>query len=331
MSERLRAIVLGCGRIAGGLNRSPDDAMVLTHALAYRRNPRFSLAACVDTDARARAEFAARWSPERAYSSLDEAFANDAVYDVASVCVPTAAHAATLDRLADLPVRAVFAEKPLGGDPMDARRIVERYRRVGKPLAVAYIRRWDPAMAALRAEIAEGKWGAWRGGAAFYGRGIVNNGSHAIDLLRFLTGEEFRIVAAMGAREDGVPGDPSVDAMLAAGGGQHVHLVACDGRDYAFFEMTLAFARGVVAIEEGGLRIVRRTVTESTHFAGVEIPAAGESIPTGYGEAFVRALDDIAGCLAHGGEPRSSGASSLASIELACALRAAATEMESIT
>jgi len=330
MSEQLRAIVLGCGRIAGGLNRSADDAMVLTHALAYRRNPHFALAACVDTDAQARAEFSTRWSPESTYASLDEAFANGAAYDVASVCVPTATHASMLDRLAELPVRAVFAEKPLGGDPAAARKIVERYRRIGKPLAVAYIRRWDPAMAALRAEIAEGKWGAWRGGAAFYGRGIVNNGSHAIDLLRFLTGEEFDVAAALGAREDGVPGDPSVDAVLVAGGGQHVHLVACDGRDYAFFEMKLAFARGVIEIEEGGLRVVRRTVVESEYFAGIDVPAAGNGISTGYGEAFVRALDDIADCLARGGEPRSSGASSLASIELACALRAAANERKSI-
>ena len=330
MSERLRAIVLGCGRIAGGLNRSPDDALVLTHALAYRRNPHFILAACVDTDAQARAGFTARWSPEYSYASLDEAFVNGAAYDVASVCVPTAAHASTLERLAELPVRAVFAEKPLGGDPAVARKIVERYRRIGKPLAVAYIRRWDPAMVALRAEIAEGKWGAWRGGAAFYGRGVVNNGSHAIDLLRFLTGEEFGVAAALGGREDGVPDDPSVDAVLAAGGGQHVHLVACDGRDYAYFEMTLVFARGILAIEEGGLRVVRRTVTASEYFSDVDVPGAGTGTSTGYGEAFVRALDDIAGCLAHGGEPRSSGASSLASIELACALRAAATERKSI-
>lgn len=330
MSERLRAIVVGCGRIAGGLNRSGDDAMVLTHALAYRRNPSFTLVACVDPDARARAEFATRWSPERTYASLDEAFANGAAYDVASVCVPTAAHASTLDRLAELPVRAVFAEKPLGGDPAVARRIVEGYRRAGKILAVAYLRRWDPAMAALRAEIAEGKWGAWRGGAAFYSRGVVNNGSHAIDLLRFLTGEEFGIAAAMGARADGVPGDPSVDAVLAADGGQHVHLVACDGRDYSFFEMTLMFARGIVAIEEGGLRVVRRTVAESGHFPGVDVPGPGNGTSTGYGEAFLRALDDIAKCLDRGGQPQSSGASSLASIELAGALRAEATEMESI-
>ncbi|MBL8833917.1 MAG: Gfo/Idh/MocA family oxidoreductase [Rhodospirillales bacterium] len=330
MSERLRAIVLGCGRIAGGLNRSSDDAMVLTHALAYRRNPRFTLVACIETDAHVRADFAARWALESAYVSLDEAFANGAVYDVASVCVPTAAHVATLDRLLDMPVRAVFAEKPLGGDPAAARRIVERFRRAGKPLAVAYLRRWDPAMMALRAEIAEGRWGAWRGGAAFYGRGVVNNGSHAIDLLRFLTGEEFRIAATAGARADGVPDDPSIDAILEAGGGQRVHLVACDGRDYAFFEMTLAFAHGIVAIEDGGLRVVRRAVAASEHFFGVDVPGAGYGASTGYGDAFVHALDDIAGCLEHGGEPKSSGASALASIELACALRAAATEAESI-
>src|SRR5262245_1114055 len=84
----LRAIVIGCGQIAGGYNRGPGDRLVLTHALAYRRHSAYELVACVDPNARVRNEFAARWAVPAAFASLDEAIAAGN-YDVASVCSPT--------------------------------------------------------------------------------------------------------------------------------------------------------------------------------------------------------------------------------------------------
>jgi predicted dehydrogenase len=330
VSDKLGALVVGCGRIAGGFNATRDDAAALTHALAYLHNPRFELRGCVEPDAAVRAVFVERWGPVAAFATLEAALASDLVFDVASVCVPTALHLPVLEALVASEVRAVFAEKPLGGDANTARACVARYRAAGKPLAVAYLRRWDRTMAALRAEIVAGAWGAFRAASVFYGRGIVNNGSHAIDLLNFLVGQKLRLAAATGIRHDGVAGDPTVDAVLATQSGQCIHLVALDGRDCATFELTLAFEGGLVAIEEGGLYVSRRRVGPSRHFAGVDVPQASKREASHYGAAFVAALDDLADCLANGGTPASDGDSALDAIELACTIRAAAVEMEKL-
>lgn len=328
MSEPLGALVVGCGRIAGGYNASRDDAFVLTHALAYLRHPRFVLRGCVDPDAAARAAFAERWGPMPTFATLDAALASGVAFDVASVCVPTAAHIGVLDALLGSPVRAVFAEKPLGGDACAARHCVERYKSAGKPLAVAYLRRWDRTMVALRAEIEDGLWGAFRGATVLYGRGIVNNGSHAIDLLNFLLGEKLTLIAATGVREDGIAGDGTVDAVLSTSHGQRIHFVALDGRDYAAFEVQFAFAGGLVAIEEGGLFVARRRAGASATFAGVRALLAPQREATFYGDAFMAALDDLADCLVTGGVPASSGETALAATELACAIQMAALETE---
>ncbi len=313
-------MIVGCGRIAGGYNRSADDAAVLTHALAYKRHPRFDLVAAVDGDAQARASFAAQWGAMATFASLDEALAAHANVDVVSVCVPTTDHVRILDRLVRSPVKAVFGEKPLGGDPIAAEGIVQRFAAEKKPLAVAYLRRWDPAMKALKEEITSDAWGDLRAGTVVYGRGVTNNGSHAIDLLHYFVGQPLRIDTVTGHRDDGVSGDPSVDAVLALPNGARIHLVAADGRDYSVFEVTLVFAKGLVSIEDGGM-MVRRRRAEQGEFSGIRRPGDGTRERSGFGNAFLHALDDLVDAIETGSAPASNGETALPAIALAAELR----------
>ena len=49
MSNPRRALIVGCGKIAGGYNRGPSDTKILTHALAYLRHPEYELVADLTT------------------------------------------------------------------------------------------------------------------------------------------------------------------------------------------------------------------------------------------------------------------------------------------
>lgn len=317
-------MIVGCGRIAGGFNTSAADRMVLTHALAYRRHPRFDLVAVVDPDRERREDFARRWGPVAAFGELNEALEACGPIDVVSVCSPTETHIEVLRRLLGQPVRAVFAEKPLGGVPQQISDIVEAYEKAGKVLAVAFLRRWDKTLAELRNEIAAGAWGAPRAACVLYNRGVVNNGSHAIDLLHFLLGETLRIDTVLSSHLDGVPQDPSVSAVLRGSRGTEVHLVALDGRDFAAFEIQLAFAGGIISIEQGGLYVRLRHAKASEHFSGARVAELGESRATGYGTGLVEALSDVARAIETGSSPASCGASALEAIRITAALRDAA-------
>jgi predicted dehydrogenase len=292
MSERWKALVIGCGRIGGTFNAGQGDAHVMTHALAYRRHPGFELAACVEPDAARREEFMRRWGVDRGYASLDEALAADR-YDIVSVANSTDAHLATLDRLRDAPVRALFVEKPIGADPARAAPLVRHFAARGIPFAVNFQRRWDGEMHRLRDEIRGGEWGALRVVVGRYMRGIVNNAGHMVNLLAFLLGETPRAVAASHPRWDGVAGDPTVDARLELADGTPVHLVGSEGRDWAVFDTTLSFAKGEVVVEKFGFQVRRRRPRPAAAITGVPTLDDGTVTDTRYGEAMLRALDEI--------------------------------------
>ena len=265
----------------------------------------------------------ARWGVARGFASLNECVEAGLAFDLASVCVPTPAHAAVLEALLGLPVRAVFAEKPLTGSLADSRRIIAAYARAGRPLAVNYFRRFDPAMRAFKREIAGGAWGRVQGAVGHYGKGIFNCGSHMIDLLAYLWGP-LEARAVLGRLDDHVPDDPTLDAVLAGPGGGLVHLAATDARAFFDFELALTTDKGRLAIEEQGQRLRLRRVKQSPLFAGYRVLDSGKYRPTGLGRALVAAVGNLHRCLSRGEPLLSDGASALAAEETCAALMALA-------
>ena len=148
-SKPWSALVVGCGRIAGGYNAGPHDPMVLTHALAYVRHPEFVLSACVEPDRKVRARFMEKWGVARGYETLDDALDLEQ-FDIISVCSPTGTHIAHLARLLEAQVKAVFVEKPLDGAARAARDIGAKFNSRRVPVAVNFTRRFDPAIHKLR-------------------------------------------------------------------------------------------------------------------------------------------------------------------------------------
>jgi hypothetical protein len=140
-----------------------------------------------------------------------------------------------------------------------------------------------------------------------------------IDLVALLCGSTPGLRDVLSARADGVDGDPTVDATLDLDGCPF-HLVGSDGRDHSRFELTLSFSRGVVEILEGGLYVRRRRLEPSAHFPNVEVASDAPRVATGYGEAMLRALDDISQA-SPGDRLASDAESAIPTIALAAEIR----------
>ncbi|MDP2382623.1 MAG: Gfo/Idh/MocA family oxidoreductase [Nitrospirota bacterium] len=315
-SDPLAVLVIGCGNIAGGFDaaRAPDAAPC-THAGAFRRHGRYRLSACVDPDETRRREFMRHWGVASGYSSMDALVESGSRFDVVSICSPTDCHASDVLAALRLEPRIIFCEKPVTPNAATTAELVQSCEAAGVPLVINHTRRWDPEITRIRGELASGVWGAVRTVVGLYNKGVLNNGSHMIDLLHHLLGP-VSVVATGTPVWDGLPDDPSVPAILSGVKTIPIHLVCGHASDFALFELQIVTERGVLTMEEGGVAWRIRRTNESPHFRGYRTLDAGERHAGGYLLAMLGAVSNIHEALSSGAELASTGRSALAVQEI---------------
>lgn len=313
-----RVLIVGCGNIAGGFDAErPANLPPLTHAGAFTRHGGFHVEACVEPDAERRAAFMRRWGIAHGFDDLAGAAAAYPLgrFDVVSLCSPTHAHAEQVEAALAMKPRLVFCEKPVTPTLAQTEALVERCAAAGVPLAVNHTRRWAPDVQRLAAELRAGAWGAVRSAVGTYNKGVLNNGSHLVDLLHLLLGP-MTLLDAGAALADHWPDDPTVPALLQTAGGIPVHLNTAHAADCAIFELQLITATAVIAMEDGGLQWRVRRVIDSPHFRHYRVLDSGERTAGEYLQATQRAVANLHAHLTHGEPLASTGASALAAQRL---------------
>ena len=299
-SDILSVLIIGCGNIAGDLdsNKLDIDLLPLTHAGAYAEHPYFSIQACIDVSQNKVERFASQWDIPNAYTSIDQAVQAGAGYDVISICSPTGCHFEDVSACLALSPKLIFCEKPVTDTVKDTLKIKAACDQAGVLLAVNYLRRWDERVLGLKKEIATNQRGSLRSVVGYYNKGILNNGSHLLDLLGFLIGE-MSIKHVGQADYDFFSNDPSVCVTLEAESSVPVLLVpGAKASDYSMFEMQMVFDNSMLLMLDGGLRWVERTASDSLVFDGYRVLDAGLNSQGGYLMAMSNAVDNIWGALA---------------------------------
>ena len=201
MKEPLRIGIVGCGGIARA------------HLQAYQAVGDVDIVSVFDVNSQAAESFAAD-ANARAAASI-QAMVQDDNLDAVSVCTPPGVHVENCQPF----VRAripVLCEKPFAADARQAARLVALVRQHRSLFMVAFCHRFHPAIIELKKLIATGDLGKpllfrnifssavpikgnHRANPALSGGGcLIDNGSHSIDLFRYLVGEPTSVHAFIG-------------------------------------------------------------------------------------------------------------------------------------
>ncbi len=314
----LNVLVVGCGNIAGGFDADRAASLPpLTHAGAFSSHGAFQITACVEPDTSRRQAFMQRWGVAQGFDDLSAVAAARlrGHFDVISLCSPTLAHAQHIETALALQPRLIFCEKPVTPTVVQTAALVARCARAGVPLAVNHSRRWAPDVRRLAAELRSGVWGVVRSAVGTYNKGVLNNGSHLVDLLHQLLGPMALLQAGV-AVADFWPDDPTVPAMLQTESGVPVHLTTAHAGDAAVFELQLVCEKGVITMQDGGLSWLVRRVINSPHFAGYRVLDAGAQVDGEYQRATALAVDNLHQHLEGGAPLASTGHTALAAQRL---------------
>ena len=305
--SRLSILIVGCGNIAGrfDMNRLPKD-LPFTHAGAYTRDRRFQIAVCVEPNDLVRAEFMEFWSVPMGFRSIDEVWNCDRQFDVISICSPTPCHAHDLEIAISLKPKLIFCEKPVTSSFAETERLVWECQRANILLAVNYTRRWDQDIAQLQINIQNGQWGQLRSVIGCYNKGLLNNGSHLLDLLNFLLGK-ISIIKVGKPIHDFFDNDPTVPMWLETEKGCPIHIVTGHAQDYALFEVQFIFSTGILIMEDGGMFWRSRQVIDSETFKGYRMLTNSIRNIGNYPHAMTQAVDNIYRAITQGDRLSSTG------------------------
>jgi predicted dehydrogenase len=258
------AVIIGCGRI-GTFFDDPGSDCHFTHAKGYYLSKNVELKGVYDIDFH-RAQKAGRLWKTETFTDI-EAMIKTVKPDLISICVPDEYHYDYLKQVAEFGPRAVIAEKPLTIKYEDSLEIYELYLKKGIACNVNYARRFDSYLQNLRKDYKEGKLGKLINGYAIYGKGMLHNGSHVIDLIHWFFGgtKKYRI---LNRRIDYSEDDPSVDVWLQTEEAESFHLLSADESKYTIFEIVFFFEKLKVELLRGGLIAFETAPCEDDLFTG---------------------------------------------------------------
>ena len=280
---KYKVVIIGAGNI-GAMFDSPESKEILTHAHGFSKSSYFQLKGFYDVDKKKAQEAAERWDT-KAFSSLEDALENT---DVVCCCVPDEYHYAVLKQISNYSVKLVVTEKPLTKTLQEAEEIQKLYQ--GIPCIVNYSRRFLKEFQELKKEILG--YGKFLKGNGYYGKGILHNGSHMVDLLEYLLGPIEKYENPEHEISDFWKDDPSCDVKLYAGKGIF-RMNSIDCSVATIFELDLFFEKARIRILEGGSCLEIYSVQKSPTYAGYFNYVLEEVRQVDYSNAILGMIENV--------------------------------------
>jgi predicted dehydrogenase len=302
----------------------PRQPRPATHAGAFTLDPRIELVALVDINEQQLARAHQLFPAVPAFSDCGEML--EKIHpEIVAVATPPGTHGALVELCAKRGVRAIVCEKPIAPYPGEARRMIESCARAGSMLFVNHTRRFDPEIRRVREDVAAGAIGEILHATGYYTAGIVNTGTHLVDLLRFFLGEPSWVMGVANDRGTCYEGDQGVDGILEFASGARATLQFLDVRDYSIFDAHLFGRNGSVALTRFGFEIERTALKPRVDVSGLmELDLDGrtrEGKPRSLMQTIVQHVVD---CLDGHDSPICRGEDGLRAIEIVLALRESA-------
>lgn len=296
-TERIRAILIGAGKVGAGYALDPVMARYYpfaSHAQVLAAHPQLEWGAAVDPSDDALATLREHWQVPRTGRSIELACGSWQP-ELAVLATPPSERLRAIDVLPSL--RAVIVEKPLGTTLQAATAFIDACRERGVLVQVNLQRRADDRLREVAARLSD-LIGVPQAVFGVYGNGLRNNGTHMIDLCRMLFGDVARasaVAAVMVPANGPIRGDIHVPFRLEHENGVAVQFSPLDFRHYRENGIDIWGTTARLSILQEGLYLARSSrrpnrAQSNEHEMASDVAEALEST---VGHAFYRMYDNL--------------------------------------
>ncbi len=282
-------LIIGSGNIGANYD-NPYNDNILTHAHAFSKHKEFKLIGFVDKKINKAQKAAKLWNGE-AFKNIKDAFDKFQI-DVICNATPNCKHYHILKEVSNYNIKHVFTEKPLTESLDQAKEIISIYKKKNISLNVNYSRRFVPEFEHLKRQILNCDFGKYIGGNAYYGKGILHNGSHLINFILYLFGE-IQSFEVKNYFYDYFENDPSISFLLILDENKPLFVNAINCNNYTIFEFDFLFEKARIQIINGGFSIKYYTIVESEVFKGYKNLKSHKVQPTALDKALFNSAENI--------------------------------------
>ena len=260
----MNALIVGCGKISSEYD-SPDGSRILTHAHAFSNIKAISDFAFVDIDKERLSKACRKWSVQ-GFSDLGTAI-DCFSPEIVCIATPPNVRLELFEILVKKGIKKIICEKPISLDIETANEIAKITKKNNLVVNVNYPRRFDPSVVDLKNKIDQNEYGSIQGVRCLYTKGIINSGSHLINLLLFLLGK-YKGGLVYGELYDHDPDDPSLQSIVRFEKSDNVQLMGVDHKNYFLFECEFLFEKARVILEQRGFSLSVQLRREDPVFSG---------------------------------------------------------------
>jgi predicted dehydrogenase len=207
-----KTVMVGAGRIASA------------HVKALRESGRYELMAVADIREEAARALAEQHDVPRSFGDY-RAMLSETRPDVVVIATWPGLHAEMTAVAAEMGARGILCEKPMAPSLLEAKAMLDSCEANGVKLAIGHQHRFDPPLVKARELIASGAVGAPLLVYVRASDGLLNNGTHYIDGVRYILGDPATdwVMAQVERRTDryerGEPIEDRASALIGFAGG----------------------------------------------------------------------------------------------------------------
>lgn len=322
MEKKYSVAVIGSGKIAIEVENYSKATQPATHAGAFQNHPRLDLMGFVDVDKK-RLYRTQKYFPGTTLFLSAEKMLQTLRPDIVSIATYPDSHLELIKLAAKYKARGILCEKPITETIKDAEEIIKICKKNKIVLLVNHMRRFDPIIREWRERVINGYIGDIVQATCYYYNGLLNNGTHSIDLLRFFIGEVDWVRGALNKITTISEDDNNIDGFIGFKNGARVAIQSLP-KNYGFLNFYFYGTKGRFLIKNAGYTVQFRKLVENKNYKNY-YQLSRPIMETGKIRSFMAPMaSHMVKCLDGVEKPLNTGEDGLAALKVVEALRESA-------